>query len=151
MSANNPVHLEITDLYERFLDILERKEFDQLQEVVTSDFLYTENGDKMTLQQLIEREKQALKGKPKSTVNSHIRDIKLENDTAFLTVDGDFKTEIVMNGDLHTYAGSVVQKIEAVQQAGKWLFQSSEVTATQMTLDGNPVDPTALDAMHRVD
>ena len=56
-----------------------------------------------------------------------------------------------MNGDLHTYAGNVVQKIAAVQQSGRWLFQSSEVTATQMTLDGKPVDPAALDAMHRVE
>ena len=151
MSDNNPSYSAITALYERFLDILERKDFDQLQEVVTSDFRYIENGHRMTLQQLIEREKQALKGKPKSMVNSHIRDIKIENDTAFLTVDGDFKTEIEMNGDLHTYAGNVVQRISAVQQSGRWLFKSSEVTATQMTLDGNPVDPATLDAMHRVE
>ena len=151
MSEIHPSHLAITTLYERFLDILERKDFDQLQEVVTSDFRYTENGHNMTLQQLIEREKQALKGKPQSTVNSHIRDITIENDTAFLTVEGDFTTEIAMNGDLHTYAGNVVQRIAAVQESGQWLFKSSEVTATQMTLDGNPVDPATLDAMHRVE
>ena len=151
MSNINPSHSAITALYERFLDILERKDFDQLQEVVTSDFRYTENGHNMTLQQLIEREQQALKGKPKSTVNSHIRDIKIENDTAFLTVEGDFTTDIEMNGALYTYAGKVMQKIAAVQQAGQWLFKSSEVTATQMTLDGNPVDPATLDAMHRVE
>ncbi|MEM1291728.1 MAG: nuclear transport factor 2 family protein [Cyanobacteria bacterium P01_H01_bin.162] len=151
MSDINPSHSAITALYERFLDILERKDFEQFQEVVTPDFRYTENGHGMTLQQLIEREQQAQKGKPKSTVNSQIRDIKIENDTAFLTVEGDFTTEIEMNGNLHTYAGNVVQRISAVQQAGRWLFQSSEVTATQMTLDGNPVDPAALDAMHRVE
>ena len=151
MSDIHPSYSAITALYERFLDILERKDFEQFQEVVTPDFRYTENGHELTLQQLIEREQQAQKGKPKSTVNSQIQDIKIENDTALLTVDGDFKTEIAMNGDLHTYAGNVVQKIEAVQQAGRWLFQSSEVTATQMTLDGKPVDPAALDAMHRVE
>ncbi|MGD1943062.1 MAG: hypothetical protein ACFB0G_17340 [Leptolyngbyaceae cyanobacterium] len=151
MSDINPSHLANTALYERIIDILERKDFEQFQEVVTSDFRYTENGHEMTLQQLIEREQQAQKGKPNSTVNSQIRDIKIENDTAFLTVEGDFTTDIEMNGDLHTYAGNVVQKIAAVQQSGCWLFQSSEVTATQMTLDGNPVDPAVLDAMHRVE
>ncbi|MEM6432878.1 MAG: nuclear transport factor 2 family protein [Cyanobacteria bacterium P01_D01_bin.115] len=151
MNDINLSHSAITALYERFLDILERKDFEQFQEVVTSDFRYTENGHEMTLKQLIEREQQAQKGQPKSTVNSQIRDIKIENDTAFLTVEGDFTTEIEMNGNLHTYAGNVVQRIAAVQQAGRWLFQSSEVTATQMTLDGKPVGPAALDAMHRVE
>ena len=75
MSDIHPSYSAITALYERFLDILERKDFEQFQEVVTSDFRYTENGHEMTLKQLIEREQQAQKGQPKSTVNSQIRDI----------------------------------------------------------------------------
>ena len=64
MSDIHPSYSAITALYERFLDILERKDFEQFQEVVTPDFRYTENGHELTLQQLIEREQQARKVNP---------------------------------------------------------------------------------------
>lgn len=151
MNDINPSYPEIKALYERFLDILQQKDFDQLQDLVSADFHYTENGQEMTLQQLIEREKQALKGAPKSTINSHIREITVNHETALIIVDGEFRTEMEVNGTIRVYEGKLVQRIEAIQQGEKWLFRSSNVTATQMTMDGNRVDPETLDAMHRVE
>ena len=113
------------------------------------EFAYTENGQTLTLNQLIEREQTASQGQPSSEMSWEIVDIQLADGIATVQVEGDFTTHINIKGVRHIYAGQLSELAKMVQnEANQWIFVSADLRVEQITLDGQPVDADALHQMH---
>ena len=152
MTQHASLRQEITETFQQFQTILKTRDFNAFRALVSPDFIYTENGETLTMEELIDREQQASKGQPDSDIHWEIVDIQLVDDIATVQVQGDFTTHISTDGIRHVYAGQLSETAQLTQNdAHQWIFIAANVQVQQMTLDGQAVDAAMLDQMHRVE
>ncbi|MEM9906743.1 MAG: nuclear transport factor 2 family protein [Cyanobacteria bacterium P01_D01_bin.44] len=153
MSQPDPIRPEITQeitaTFQQFQAILKVRDFEAFRRLVSPEFAYTENGETLTLQQLIDREQQASKGQPVSDIHWEIVDIQLADGIATVQVEGDFTTHINIDGTRHVYAGKLSETAQLTKnEAHQWIFIAANLQVQQMTLDGQIVDAAMLNQMH---
>lgn len=143
--TNSDAKKAIQAINDRAMNLILKQDFKSLAKLCTPDCKFTQNGQTMSVDQMIGVMKAQMTQMKDMKMSSTVLTCSVKGGTATCTShDKSYAAMVGPDKKLHKITSDGTSKSVFVKSGGIWLMKSNATISDKETMDGKPFDPSAM-------